>query len=170
MKSKLLSAIDSLDKIHLSEEDRETVAENVAGNINALHGEYIALYHQMHEKLIELAKLCSEEKEHDQVLKLQSNIRTLLNILAKKKQVIPKELREKILESLALRNVIVHHSDVTFSEGSIQQKIELLKACYSQIAEILNNVECGAIDYKETDLSLENDDEKNEQEGGSNIE
>jgi len=169
LKSKLLSAIDSLDKIHLSEEDRETVAENVAGNVNALHGEYIALYKQTHERLIELARMFLVEEEQEQLVKFGSNLRTLLNILTKQKNVIPKQLREEILEALVLRNVIVHHSDVTFSEASIQKKIELLKACYSQIAEILNKVERGKIDYTEIGSSVESDDDGIVQEG-SNIE
>jgi len=156
-KPKLQSAIESLEQLQISQEDREQVADNVASSISDLYAEFINYWQHSHTLLYELALLTASEEEKPRLIPARNNIRSLLNILAKKKQVISRGLRSRMLELFKFKNVIVHNSDVVFPEENIKQRIVELAMCYSEIIEKHRSREQGK-DITEANLACEDDD------------
>ncbi len=135
----ILNAIDSLDKIEVSEEEKETVAENAASGVNKIFSQFITIWQELHHAMFELAVLCSNETENEKVNLLKNNIRGLLNYLCKKKQVISLTLREQIADQFKFRNIIVHNSDVIFPEETVSKRILEVLNCYNEILYVIQN-------------------------------
>ena len=51
IKIKLLSAIENLDKVHVSEDQKEEVAESIASNISKIYGEFIFEFNVLQEMM-----------------------------------------------------------------------------------------------------------------------
>ncbi|NQT14439.1 MAG: hypothetical protein HQ582_16910 [Planctomycetes bacterium] len=133
IRPKIEDAIAKLGDIKLTEVEKETVAENVAIGRHALNGEYIEYWKRVHENLLALALLATEGEEHDRAMRLGRSAPSVLNIL-KDAELISSQTRTRLRESFRLRNVIVHHSDVTFPDEKLLEEIEGLKEMLVDLA------------------------------------
>ena len=58
IKPKILKAINSLDKVTVPEQEKETVTENVVSNVNELYGEYIHRWKELEFECLRI-NLCN---------------------------------------------------------------------------------------------------------------
>lgn len=121
------SALTSVGDIVLSPAEKETVAENVAISRYSLNGEYIELWNRTHEKLLSLAILVSTPENQQRAKRLGNSPSSLLNILIAERAISP-QIRRQLRDCSRLRNVIVHHSDVTFHESKLNREIARLRS------------------------------------------
>ena len=115
----LQKAIDSLDQVHVPEEDREQVAESVASNISVLYGDFIQLWKSFETALSRvLADSGIDEKPPVAFKSPMQALRTLhMNGL------IDDELIAEGLLLISFRNSMVHDADVSFTEQQIRHFI-----------------------------------------------
>jgi hypothetical protein len=121
------NALAGVGDIVLSASEKETVAENVAISRHSLNGEYIELWNRAHEKLFALAMLVSNPENQERTQRLGKSPASLLNILSAE-GAISGRIRAQLKECYRLRNVIVHHSDVTFPESKLHREISKLRS------------------------------------------
>lgn len=139
VKEKLNQAIDNLDKVHVSEEQKEDVAENIASSMNSLYGEFIRSWNMTQELLVHLYKLSSNGDE-DLSLKQRRvmNPRHILKPMISK-GIVPKEFWSYINDLNDLRNSIVHHTDLKIGENALNEYIGLLDRIKSELVLIIEN-------------------------------
>lgn len=151
---KLQKAIDSLDNINISEEEREVVAENVAGSKSVEYGEFLNIWGHLQHMLLELALAgTNEESERRKIFQLRNNLRGLLNILTKDQRLVSRELRSEILELSSFRNVLVHQPDAIFTEDSIQNRIENAQECVEKLMDIIRGIQATKENLSESEAN-----------------
>lgn len=137
----LKKAIDSLDQINVSKEDREVVAENVAADRNASLGEFLNAWSSLHHALLELALLTTPDPEKQKIIqKIRYNTSTLVGIVAKNMQ-LPAGMLAGITELTTLRNIIVHQPDSIPPDESLRQRIEEVATYRDVIWNLLNKLQ-----------------------------
>lgn len=157
---KLQQALDSLDKITVANDDRELVSESAAFSKSANYGEFLLLWNRLHQQLYLLASLIvTKEKEKEKLVKFQNNIRAILNLLAKRYEIITRSDRAEILDFFRLRNVVVHQSDVLVPSDTLHRKMEAMSQMTSIILATIRNIEAtGAPAEVRPDVELEDDE------------
>jgi uncharacterized protein YutE (UPF0331/DUF86 family) len=120
VEEKLNSAINNLDKIHVSEEQKEEVAENAAYNRDEMYAKFLQTWNILLERLYEVAISVSDDGNS---LSHRHNWRNLINLITKKK-VLPRKYKETLSELSYFRNTLVHHTDVIFTNDSIEERIK----------------------------------------------
>lgn len=144
VKEKLEKAITSLDKIHISNKDKEVVAENIASGTNDAFYDFINEFKALETILYSFSSTLGSR------IRLPSqNARVL-----EEKGVIDKTTLNEINNLWSIRNVIVHHSEVNISQEDIA---EWTKRC-----EILvdNLLEISIEKHKEKIMKEENTSKK----------
>jgi hypothetical protein len=131
---KLLEAIEALDQVQVESEERAAVAEDAAGNASELYREFIESWRTLHDSLYELITVTAAE---DEEAVQRNNVRQLLNVLAKKRRVMPRNLRADIIEVFKFRNVIVAQPDVLFPEATVRARIEELQRCRAAVTALV---------------------------------
>lgn len=131
VKEKLQKALDNLDKVHVPEEDKEQVAENVASSLSALYGEFIQAW-----------------KKYEATLQ---QVSTYLGIIENRKGlIIPRRIIHKLHKDglvdddfvhetdqlSAFRNQLVHDPNLNVSEQNIHQYIERLDIARSTVLSL----------------------------------
>lgn len=149
---KLQQATESLDKITVADDDRESVSESAALSKHAGYGEFLVQWNRLHQQLFLLASTVitngNEKKKLDQ---LQNNVRSILNLLAKRYDVISRSDRAEILDLFRLRNVVVHHPDVIVPSETLGSKMDAMMRQIASIQAATRNVEqSGPITAKST--------------------
>jgi uncharacterized protein YutE (UPF0331/DUF86 family) len=132
---KLQSAIDNLDQIHISDEQKEEVAENVAVTRDEWYAKFLSSWNILLETLHRVAVLVAPPEKLDK-LGNNKNWRGLSNIVLNHDS-IPRKFKTELMEIATFRNTLVHHTDVIFTEESIIERIEILLKLY----DLLKNVE-----------------------------
>ncbi|UTV97802.1 hypothetical protein KDW99_10850 [Marinomonas rhizomae] len=130
---KLQLAIESLDKIHITDEQKEEVAENVAFNRDEVYGEFLEVWNILLEQLYDVASYVSDESDKGK-LGSGKNWRGMANILISK-DVINKDFKNELQDLAAFRNTLVHHTDVIFTKESIISRMKALINLYDQLRE-----------------------------------
>ncbi|TMP75025.1 HEPN domain-containing protein [Pseudoalteromonas sp. S1608] len=139
VKDKITQAIENLDKVHVSEEQKEDVAENIASSMNSLYGEFIRSWNMVQELLVHLYSMSLNGDEDFYLNKKQMmNARALVKPMIAK-GVLPKEFGPNIFELNALRNAVVHHSDLKISENSFYDYLGMLDRIKSELIHIVEN-------------------------------
>ena len=138
VKEKLTQAIENLEKVHVSEAEKEDVAENIASSMNALYGEFIRSWNMVQELLMHLVVISGNG--HDQALKKNRvlNSKYLVKPLISK-GIVPKKFGPFIYDLNDLRNAIVHHSDLKVSENSLHEYMGTLDRIKSELIHIVEN-------------------------------
>ena len=118
--SPLQKAIDNLDKVHVPQEDKEQVAENVVSSISAAFGEFIQAW-----KLFENAML---NAENDLGIVISGKHRTIPQIseVLREKEVIDDEFLLNSIEIMKFRNQVIHDSRIDFTEAEIRSNLAKL--------------------------------------------
>lgn len=145
---KIQSAIDNLDKIQLSEEDKEFIAENIASNTNELYGQFLnkwklfthTLYSYIREYKEMLIPDFAEKKDRFE-RHLKYNVRHMLKELSIEEHIGRYEIL-KVLELNQYKNILVHEQDYILDEKEMQSKLTLLdntsQVIYDKINEIIS--------------------------------
>lgn len=134
LKPKLQKAIDEMDKVSISTEDQEILAESFVVNTNAVYGEFINLWKIFEKELFDLVV----KNQGDEPLKDVERYRFMPDRIARilvDKGVLSREFLMEIQKLRHLRNVMVHEVDISISEAEIISKIDLLRMCLNQIRE-----------------------------------
>ena len=135
VKIKLNSAIESLDKIHVTEEEREGLAESVAEKSNKLVSSFIQKWKLIESVSLELlikkgfmsSKLTKQERLHfykHRVLLIENKL-------------ISREEYESIQNLNKVRNIIVHERDQYFTEADIMLFVKDLDKVVEKLSEKL---------------------------------
>lgn len=137
VKEKLIQAIDNLDKVHVSEAQKEDVAENIASSMNSLYGEFIRSWNMNKEVLFRLCKLAVKDGEDisnkkPRLLPVKHLVKSMIG-----RGIVPKEFGPPIYELSDLRNAIVHHSDFKISENALYDYIGMLDRIKSELMRIV---------------------------------
>jgi uncharacterized protein YutE (UPF0331/DUF86 family) len=138
VKEKLIQAIENLDKVHVSESEKEDVAENIASSMNELYGLFIRSWHMVQELLMHLFVISGNERDPEIKKNRVLNSKYLAKALISK-GVIPKEFGPFIYELNDLRNSIVHHSDIKVSESILAERLGSLDRIKSELINIIEN-------------------------------
>ncbi|MEL4410536.1 hypothetical protein [Shewanella algae] len=117
VKSKIVSAIQSLDKITISDEEREDLAEIVASNSSAAFGSFIQKWKILESLIIKLlvvegllpSKLSKREK-----IMLYKNQEALIQ-----NGLIDSKMYKDIKTLNKVRNIMVHETEQYFTESEI---------------------------------------------------
>jgi len=119
----LQKAVDKLSEVHVPEEERETVAENVISSIDALFGEFIRLWKSFEEALHYYAQVSgiaalysTEGKSLGQVLQILHS-----------DGAIDDDMLQEATELSRLRNFLVHQPGAAFNAQQIQSYIDWLR-------------------------------------------
>lgn len=138
LKPKLEKALNSLDSINVSEEEREIVAEAIAGDKSARYEIFFNIWGRIEYLILELALLVQEGKEQKQIiLQRRRNIEDLLSNLTKNKQIISSDLSSEVLALFGFKHVIIHNRDFIITEEIIQKYIKSAETCLAGLSEIL---------------------------------
>ena len=111
-------AIDNLDKLHIPEDEKETIAENFASNRGPLYGEFILLWKQIEAELKRIQKTISSKSQPKRFRGSLSAIEDLKNA-----QLVNKLQYYDLDQSRRIRNMIVHQSDNTIKESLLVKAI-----------------------------------------------
>lgn len=107
------NAIDNLDKIDISENEREILTEVIAGNFNASFGEFMAYWRELQKEVITIIR--------NKVLPTNPDLRfrrTFISDVTElyKRGFIDKNLFGKIRQLTGVRNNVVHNTDTLTNE------------------------------------------------------
>lgn len=133
VKVKIQKAIDNLDKIQISQEDKEIVIENIASKSNELYGIFINQWKNLVSELFEiissnlniLDKSTIPSYLNNEINRIKYDIRNMINILNKNK-LLDNVFSNEFNQLQEFRNLLIHHSDLTFSEEELNRKISQL--------------------------------------------
>jgi len=108
------AALDNLDKIDISDNEREMLTESIAGNFNQSSGEFMALWRVLQSIVINIvkSKKVTDESELPMKGRTWSGDINLLH----KVGVIDKELYFRLRKLTNVRNEVVHNTDTLTQE------------------------------------------------------
>ncbi|RYE02047.1 MAG: hypothetical protein EOP50_00985 [Sphingobacteriales bacterium] len=163
---KFLQAIENLDQLKITEDERELVSENVATSKSESYSEFISTWNEFHMNLYKLASILSAaSKKSDLVKDKGTNVRNLVNVLTKDFKVLSPAQRKESQELLRLRNYMIHEPTVIVQPNAIAASIErtqdLLRTLKNKIAEVaehgLSNTEIGDSNTEDSTEEQEDD-------------
>ncbi|ENN2394612.1 HEPN domain-containing protein [Vibrio alginolyticus] len=131
---KLESAINNLDNIHISEEQVNEVAENIAINRDEVHAQFIRAWNALLKLLHACASEVADETESKRIGQ-GGNWRSMANIL-RKYGVINKEFKKQLNDVGVFKNTLVRHTDAIFPYETITDKSVLLISLYEQLSAL----------------------------------
>ena len=134
VKEKLQKATDNLDKIKLSDEDKEFIAENIAGTINELYGIFLNKWKFLTLQFYSLLK-DNEDLFEGQISgtisklhgleRYKYSIIQMTRLLAKMGLINSEEL-QLFTQLNVIRNYMVHEPEIIISEIDLKNNISLL--------------------------------------------
>lgn len=137
VKDKLTQALEGLDKIQVSSEQKEDVAENIASEINTDFGDFIHTWNSVLSSLYHLASLTGLDAGR----KLASG-----RIVGPPGSVVAALLHAGLLTNndvetfgvlSSVRNSVVHEHNFSKSEENVKDFFPLLKLFQNRVAEII---------------------------------
>ena len=134
LKEKLIDALNKLDSIHMSAEQKEEVAENIATTVNSTHAELISRWNSIQQLLIETAMATLDYVQAHNFIKNKTPIRVIIDRLVDE-GIIPSNVARDLLKLQLSRDIIVHNVDAELSD-SILVAAENVKL---EIIQILEN-------------------------------
>lgn len=112
--SKIQTALDSVGDIHVEEEDREELAENLSGAANDYIADFISHYNKLTLFIHLMCDLSSSDTDvYNKHPTNKTNIRMQARYLQNFKGLISKEIADSIISSQDFRNKIVHKAGIT---------------------------------------------------------
>jgi hypothetical protein len=134
---KLQQAIDSLDKVTVSDDDRERVSENAAASKSPKYQDYLQEWNLFHRNIYDLVSLrAHDDIEREKIRINAGSFRTLLNSITRGQKAILREDRKKILELFILKNMLLHQADVIIPESTLDKYLDSLRYFNALVQEI----------------------------------
>lgn len=138
IKEKLINAIDNLDKVHVSEEQKEEVAENIASNFNEMYGEFIVAFNTLQEGILYLYNSVYKDEPIENPHRVQFSKAVVRRLCHD--GFLPKNAYPYYRETNHLRNMIVHQVDAQFSEGDVIDGLKLMSLLKKDVLKILEEL------------------------------
>lgn len=163
---KFVQAIENLDQLKITEDERELVSENVATSKSESYSEFFSTWNEFHMNLYKLATILSvASKKNDLIKDKGTNVRNLVNMLTKDFKVLSPAQRKESQALLRLRNYMIHEPSVIVPPNVIAANIdrtqELLRTLKSKITEVaehgLSNTEIGNSNTEDSTEEQEED-------------
>lgn len=117
----LHKALDAANKVEVSSEDKEQIAESVASSISSLYGDFIETWREFE---VQLKQVANKSIKDD--LPSNHSIRRIASQL-NNEGIIADENFVEIQKLFEMRNSIVHGASIELSENDINQGMERLK-------------------------------------------
>nr|WP_255593502.1 HEPN domain-containing protein [Acidovorax sp. sic0104] len=152
---KFIQAIENLDQLKITEDERELVSENVATSKSDSYSDFISKWNEFHMLLYKITSLLSKAAGKEELVKANgTNVRNLVNIVTRDFKVFSGDQRKEVQDLLRLRNYMVHEPSVIVPPTAISENIDriqvlinLLKKKMSAISESgIINTENGPTD------------------------
>ncbi len=135
VKGKLTQAIESLDKVKITSEQKEEVAENIVGNMSSLNGQYVRGWNVLLNTIFDLYYLKIETDTPNE--KIPSPKDMLLRLI--KEGVISPKFRSRFLMLQEFRDILVHHSDLNINEEVLRRYLNQLESARTLIQNIIQS-------------------------------
>ncbi|MCW6092380.1 hypothetical protein LAV60_04245 [Clostridium sporogenes] len=122
IREKLIKAIDNIDKLDVSDSDKENISESMITNTNELYGQFIVKWKDFEQKLFNyLTKKSTNisDKDRYRVNKLICEIYDL--------KLVQEPVYKELKIAREIRNIIVHESGKDFDQAIIQKYIRILE-------------------------------------------
>lgn len=116
VKEKLGEALNKLDRINMSPEQKEEVAENIATTVSSTHAELIGVWLSIQQLLVEIAMTALNHEQSRNLIKSKASNRAIINNLVDK-GILSGELAHDIIRLQLSRDVIVHNVDAELSDS-----------------------------------------------------
>jgi len=116
VKEKLSEALSKLDSIHMSAEQKEEVAENIATTVNSTHAELIGIWISIQQLLIEIAMNALDHVQARDLIKKKTSTRMIIDKLVNQ-SVITVGLAQELIKLQLSRDIIVHNVDAELSDS-----------------------------------------------------
>lgn len=116
VKEKLGEALNKLDSIHMSAEQKEEVAENIATTVNSTHAELISVWISIQQLLIEIAMNALDHVQARDLIKNKTSTRMIIDKLVNQ-SVITVGLAQELIKLQLSRDIIVHNVDAELSDS-----------------------------------------------------
>lgn len=137
VKEKLIQAIENLDQVSVSEEQKEEVAENIASNMNEMYGEFIRSWNMVQELLVHLYNIFAPQEP------ITSNKRVMISKAIVRPLVesgtLPRDFYPMYKELNNIRNTIVHHVDLPIGEKTLHEYVARLEMLKSELINIIEH-------------------------------
>jgi len=138
---KLQQAIDNLDAVTVSEDERELVSENVATTKGMEYSEFLSGWNDLQYHLYVIARLMTDSPEEaDLVIQEKNDMRKLLDFIQTKGKVLTTGQHEGVLELMSLRNYMVHQPDVVIESSALSYWMAELHAVTHVIRGIIERL------------------------------
>ncbi|SNB59728.1 MULTISPECIES: HEPN domain-containing protein [unclassified Pseudomonas] len=118
VKEKLGEALNNLDSIHMSAEQKEEVAENIATTVNRTHAELINAWGSIQQLLIEIAMTGLDHEKGRELIKNKTSTRLIIEKLMDEK-ILPADLSGELIKIQLSRDIIVHNVDAELNDSVI---------------------------------------------------
>lgn len=140
VKEKLKEAIDNLDKIKLSDEDKEFVAETIAGTTNELYGFFLNKWKFFTLQVYTILKSNEElfEKHFSGLSSMRRGVErykysiSQMARLLRRMRLISNNETNILMELNTIRNHMVHEPEIVISEVELKRHIKILTEISSE--------------------------------------
>lgn len=143
VKTQLESALNSVDEIHIEQEDRDEIAENISIARGDTSAEFIKLYNLIVNYTKDICDLCSDESDiYYSAPANQNNFLMQVRYLCNNKKLINKDLMSELEELNKFRNIFIHQMGIIeITEQEINNKLLRLKEIISKFLYIHSNTQ-----------------------------
>lgn len=143
VKTQLESALNSVDEIHIEQEDRDEIAENISIARGDTSAEFIKLYNLIVNYTKDICDLCSDERDiYYSAPANQNNFLMQVRYLCNNKKLINKDLMSELEELNKFRNIFIHQMGIIeITEQEINNKLLRLKEIISKFLYIHSNTQ-----------------------------
>lgn len=124
-KEKLKAAIDNLDKVNITNEEKDNLAQNMVINTDELYGMYIAKFKNFEDEMYRCAFNNNIDLSHSHFVYKMEIARILYD-----NDIIDESTLRKIDELVKVRNKVVHQSEVSYSKHFIE-------SCMNELDKII---------------------------------
>lgn len=138
VKDKLQKALDNLDRVTIADNERETVAENMVGNLNASYGEFLLNWKQLMKLLQDIAFVCANTDNELKELQRSHHSLVMVANYLKAKGILDAETNRQLREYNDFRNTIVHRTDIIIPEETVRLTTSHIKEQFTDIAANLS--------------------------------
>lgn len=136
VREKLIQALEGLDRVQVTSEQKEDVAENAASEINSLFGEFITAWNQCVSLIVDLAHVLNVNVDAYRKAGEKVTALHLLEGLLEAGVISPTDA--SIVEVLyRARNSIVHNSTLGSDSVSAKDYVELVTSIRNTLSEQL---------------------------------
>jgi len=137
---KLQHAIENLDQVTVSEDEREMVSENVALTKGEGYYEFLSAWNEFHENLLILVDQLLESEGKHESRPDPNNIRSLVNVVTKRYHLLTSDQRSEIQDLVRLRNYIVHEPSVIVPSQVLSRHLESVLGYTRYLKDKLNGI------------------------------